>query len=248
MSPFWLSAFLDFAPAEFDDGVDFWCSVTGYGLSETRGHDGEFRTLLPPMGDGFLRVQRLGEGPSRIHLDVHVADPLTATELAVQLGATVTSRPGSYVVLRSPGGLTFCLVSHRAATRPDPTVWPGGHRSIIDQACLDIPAATYDAERTFWLGLTGWELGVSAVLPEFSNLRRPPGIPLRILLQRLEEPDGTARAHLDLATSDRAAETVRHVALGAAVLAEDSYWTVLSGPTGQQYCITDRDPETGMLP
>ena len=73
-TPTWISAFLDLAPEEPERATAFWQGVTGYGLSPARGDHDEFATLLPPDGDDFLRVQRLGGGPSRIHLDLHVAD------------------------------------------------------------------------------------------------------------------------------------------------------------------------------
>jgi hypothetical protein len=64
----------------------------------------------------------------------------------------------------------------------------------------------------------------------------------RILLQRLGETDGPVRAHPDLATADRSADTDRHVALGARVVGVHGYWTVLTAPGGQVYCLTDRSP------
>ena len=62
-------------------------------MSPSRGENGEFATLMPPDGDDFLRVQRLADGPSRIHLDLHVDDPSTAAERAVGLGAKVVGCP-----------------------------------------------------------------------------------------------------------------------------------------------------------
>ena len=79
---FWMSAFLDLAADEFDRDVAFWQGVTGYALSATRGAPPEFATLVPPDGDDYLRVQRLGGGASRIHLDLHVEDPQAEAEAA----------------------------------------------------------------------------------------------------------------------------------------------------------------------
>ena len=70
----------------------------------------------------------------------------------------------------------------------------------------------------------------------------PDAQPLRWLLQRLHDPDGAVRAHLDLACDDRAAETARHVALGATVVRVHDGWTVLTDPVGTAYCITGRPP------
>ncbi len=249
MTPFWVTAFLDLATDAFDPGVAFWRAVTGYEVSPARGDEGEFATLVPPHGDDFLRVQRLADGPDRIHLDLHVDRPRPAADRAIGLGATriADHGPGGHVVLRSPAGLVFCFVTHPTEERPAPVAWPGGHLSLVDQVCIDVPAGRFDAECAFWEALTGCAQRDSSVSADFRSLERPPGQPLRFLLQRLGEREGTAGAHLDLATTDRAAETERHCDLGAEVLAEHGRWTVLADPTGRAYCITDRDPETGML-
>lgn len=242
----WITAFLDFAPDGFDDGVRFWSDVTGYDVSPHRGDSDELATLVPDDGDAFLRLQSLADGADRIHLDLHVQDPRAAAAEAVALGATEVGDHG-YVVLRSPGGFTFCTVPGPTATRPRPSARPGGHASLVDQVCLDIPASSYDRECAFWAALTGWETRSSAVSSDFRSLARPQGHPLRLLLQRLGEDTGDVRAHLDWSTTDRSAETERHVAVGARVVDVRNLWTVLSDPLGRRYCLTDRDPETGML-
>lgn len=246
-SPFWASAFLDLPASSFASGVAFWRGVTGFGLSPSRGDHQEFATLVPPEGDDYLRVQKVQDGPGGIHLDLHVTDPRAAADQAVALGAVELADRG-HVVLRSPGGLIFCMVSRAATRRPPPATWPDGNRSLVDQVCLDIPSSGYAEECGFWSALTSWELTASPVSPSFSRLTRPAGIPLRFLIQRLEESSGTARAHLDLAAEDRVSEVQRHAALGATVVAEWSRWTVLRDPVGSLYCVTDRDPRTGMLP
>ncbi len=248
MTPFWLSAFLDFAPDHFDAGVAFWRGVTGYELSAVRGDEGEFATLLPPVGDDYLRVQRIVDGASRVHLDLHVDDPTEAAADAVSVGAHVLVRhERGYVVLRSPGGYTFCFVRHPSEMRPPAARWPGGHASLVDQVCLDIPAESFDTECLFWHELTGWESRASPFAEEFHSLVRPEGLPLRLLLQRLGHARGPVTAHLDVATTDRSAETARHLGLGASLQDRHSHWSVLTDPAGTAYCITDRRPETGML-
>lgn len=242
--PAWISAFLDLAPEEDERAVAFWQAVTGYDLSPARGDHDEFATLMPPDGDDFLRVQRLGTGPSRVHLDLHVPDAGAATSRAEELGARLVARPPQgYVVLESPGGFVFCFVHHRASRRPRPATWPGGQSSLVDQVCLDIPAASYDGECRFWSELTGWTLTGGDEANEFRRLERDHRLPIQLLLQRLEDETGRVRAHLDLATTDRAAETARHEQLGATVLdPNERGWTVLRPPAGPAYCITDRTP------
>lgn len=244
-----MSAFLDLAPGTFDAGARFWSRVTGYDVSPRRGERDEFATLVPGDGDDFLRVQELEHGTGGVHLDLHVASPVQEADRAVALGAQVRHRSEhGYVVLDSPGGMTFCFVGHPASRRPGAATWPGGHRSLVDQVCLDIPPSSYDGECTFWRDLTRESLRASSVSIQFQSLTRSAGQPLRLLLQRLDDEQDRVTAHLDLAADDRAAETARHEELGAVVVGRHGRWTVLADVGGAAYCITDRDPDTGLLP
>lgn len=240
-SPFWLTAFLDSAPEHHLAGAAFWQAATGYALSPPRGDSEEFASLLPPDGDAFLRVQRLRHGADRVHLDLHVPDVRAAADAAAVAGAVELVDRG-HVVMASPAGLVLCFVDSPAAVRPAPTVHPGGSTARVRQVAIDVPQASYDAELAFWAALTRWRQRASTVTEAFRFLVQPEGQPLGLLLQRLDEPEGDARAHLDWGTTDRAAETERHLALGARVLAVHEHWTVLVDPVGRVYCLTDGDP------
>lgn len=244
MTPFWLTAFIDLPARSFDPAVRFWSDVTGYAVSPPRGDHGEFATLEPPDADAHLKVQRLADGGPRIHLDVHVPDPRAAARQAETLGAEVVADHG-YVVVRSPGGLTACFVSHPASTVARPAEWPDG-RSMVDQVCLDVPASSHARECDFWASVLGHECVPSPTHEQFSRITVP-GQPLRVLVQRLDEPWGEARAHLDVACDDRAGEVRRHASLGATLEAERQHWTVLRDPAGSAYCITDRSPGTPLV-
>lgn len=226
----WVSAFLGFDDTDHDAGVELWRELTGYSLS--------------PNG-GFLSAGRVDSGPSGLRLDVHVPDVRAATEQIRELGATV-AEGGEPVVGRSPGGLAFRLIGDSTLNPTLPIQWPGGHTSLVDQVSIDIPQEHWVAESAFWTALTGWEAVTLPGLSEYAFLTRPSGAPLRIILQRLGEPTGTVRAHLDWAVSDsdRAVETERHVAAGARVVQVNPIWTVLDGVV--PYCVTDRDPATGL--
>src|SRR6476661_3387309 len=212
----WLTAFLDSPPETASASERFWREVTGTRLSPPRGERDEFATLLPPDGDPFLKVQRVVQSvPGGLHLDVHTDDVR---------------------------GLA-CLVGHPGRRRPGP-VGPPGARSLVDQVCLDVPPSQWDAERSFWAALTGWELR-SGALAGFAVLARPEGMPLRLLLQRLDDEQYTVTGHLDLAREDRDAEAARHAALGARPVRRTEHWTTLRDPAGRGYCLTRRDVETG---
>jgi hypothetical protein len=245
----WLTAFLDFPATPlgtFDRGCGFWQAVAGSPLSPRRGRSGEFATLMPTMGDAYLRVQRTGSGAARCHLDLHVDDIQAAVETATSLGAAATN-PVPSLGLSSPGGLPFCLVADNGAVhRPPPCSWAGGWRSLVDQLCIDIAPQSYENERAFWAALTGIERGRGS-RPEFEYLAGP-GMPLRLLLQRLDnDAAAPCRAHLDLSCDNLAAEQARHEALGATILRQMPNWTTLVDPRGLAYCITRRDPSTGAL-
>ena len=237
---FWMSAFIDVPAPDFEASVWFWSAVSGYAPSARRGDDEEFLTLVPPVGDDHLRMQRVGDAAPRIHLDVHVPDPRSAADSGLALGAVEVADHG-YVVMRSPGGLTFCFVAHPATSPAPPASWPGSGRSIIDQVCLDIPRGNFDAEASFWQSLLEWSRAGSSYA-EFERLVRPDGQALRVLLQRVGG-DGPVRAHLDLACSMRERELLRHVGLGARVVDDRDAWTVMADPAGMAYCLTDRSPD-----
>lgn len=236
--PHWLSVFLDFAPSEFETGVAFWRSATGYELSARRGSAGEFATLLPADGHDYLRVQRLGEGLTRLHLDLHVEVPGTAAETAGALGAElVDATPHGYSVMRSPAGVVFCLVGHPSSVVPALTRWADGHHSRVGQVCLDIPGAGYEREVVFWRDLLGgaW----TQPDPDDPLVIRAAGefaVDLRLQPSRFAtEPMG----HLHLVTDDRDAEVDRLIDAGAVIRAVRETAIVLEPPGGVPLCVVD---------
>jgi hypothetical protein len=234
----WIQVFLDTPAAGFDDAVAFWSAVTGWRPSERRGEDGQFLTLLPAAGSAYVKLQAV-DGPAGLHLDLDSADRPAAIDRARALGATTAWTYHDVEVMRSPGGFTFCHTLLEGA----PALVRDGS-TVLDQVCLDIPSGSWEAEVAFWRDLTGRELQ-DATAPGFARLVAPDQP--RILLQRLGEPDGPVRAHPDLATADRAADTEKHVDLGARVVGVHAFWTVMVAPGGQVYCLTDRDPRTGTV-
>ena len=217
----------------------FWSEVTGWPLSATRGDHDEFATLLPPRGDAWLKVQAVADGPGGIHLDLDVDD----VHAAAARGRTVGRHPdrghrrrGRHPALaRRPDLLPHALARGRASRCATGAV------ELVDQVCLDCPVDVHDAEVAFWTALTGWAWA-DVDEPELSVLRRPAGIPFRLLFQRLGEPTGPVRAHADLACADRQASLARHLAAGAQVVEVRDGWTVMTDPVGRVYCLTDRSP------
>ena len=243
----WMTAFIDRPPAPFEGAVEFWMEATGSKLSEERGEHGEFATLLPSGGDAYLRVQRVETGGGS-HLDVHVDDIDRFVARAEGAGAEVQRGGQVPALLTSPAGMVCCVVSHHGESlRAGPLLSPGGALNVVDQICIDIPATEFKEECIFWSAVTGWMLQSSSARSEFKFLLRPGWSPLRVLLQRREDDDGPARAHLDIATDEVDVLVDDHLHLGANVSEKFAYWTSMTDPAGLPYCITARNPRTGLL-
>ncbi len=150
---------------------------------------------------------------------------------------------------RGPFGLTVVVEDDAPApATPPPASFPGVRRSRVYQVCIDRPSRWFDDDAETWARLTGGHLEPLQRRPEFTWVRMPGGPrPLELLLQRLDQENGPGSAHLDVGTSDRHAEVRRHLTLGATLLAEEEFWTVLADPLGFPYCVTARDPATGEL-
>lgn len=251
----WLTVFLDFPADGFEAGVAFWREVTGCGLSPFRGPTADFATLLPASGDAYLRVQRLLSGTGGCHLDLHTDSIEEAAGHAVALGARVRHREeDELIVADSPGGFAFCLVNwdgERVVPPPFAAAAPDGGAaglSRVDTLCLDVPRAVFDDECGFWSALTGTQAHAAPV-PGFAYLKGPAGMPVRLLLQRLDDaaPGQPTRAHVDLGCTDPAGEVARHARLGARITATFPDWSVLTDPAGREYCLLNRPPRDAAL-
>ena len=235
-APTWVHVFIDVPTQSWERSVAFWSAATATEASAPWGDQGQYLTLVPAAGDGWVHLQRI-DGPPHVHLDLDSADPVAAREESTSLGAApVMNRPEA-LVMETPGGLPFCH-SHdggRELVRSD-------RERVLDQVCIDVPEAWWEVEAEFWSAVTGRGL-VEDGSPEFALLDEPGRV--RVLLQRLGEEVGTVRTHLDLATASREDETRRHEGLGAQTVEVFERWTVMRAPDGRDYCLTDRNPLTG---
>lgn len=238
----WLHAFLDVPAERAEPAARFWAAACGAEIGRPWPGHPEFRSLEPATGSRYLHVQQHG-GVARVHLDLTTPQVDAETARLVALGATAGTRERWWQVLRSPGGLPFCLVEETPGrSRPAVVRWPGGHRSRVDQLVLDVPVDRYDREWAFWAAATGWaeRAGRRA---EFRRLLPPAGSPLQLLLHRLDERATPVRAHLDIGTDDVDAEVRRLVELGATVTADRNAhggsWVTLADPSGLPFCTRE---------
>lgn len=237
----WMWVLIDTVEADADVAAEFWRTVTRTEPAARQGERGQFVTPQPRRGDAWVALQEVIEGGGA-HVDLAVHEPLPeAAAKVAALGATEVSRDDELVVLRSPGGLAFCLLSWTDTGSPANQVREG-EPDLLDQVCIDIPSESFERECAFWQALTGWNR--RSVGREFDRLERPDGIPLGLLLQRLDTAHGPVTAHVDFACHDRAASRRAHEAAGATFAAEPhpDEWTVMRDPAGRPYCLTSRTP------
>ncbi len=103
---------IDVPEAEHDQELAFWQAATGKELSRSARQPEYHGAMLVDEAIGIL-VQRLGEGPSRIHLDIHTDDLEAEVARLKGLGAEEVQRINRWCVMRDPAGMVFCVV-------PDP--------------------------------------------------------------------------------------------------------------------------------
>jgi predicted enzyme related to lactoylglutathione lyase len=247
----WMHVFVDVPSDAASTTCTFWSHALGWETGPQWAQHPEFRSLVPDAGDRYVHVQEI-DGDPRVHLDLVVDDLDTARDALLGLGAEAASRTAQWQVMRSPGGLPFCLCRRPAAGTRPPATQHDGHRSRLVQVCIDVPADRFDREVAFWQEATGWDYRPSTLHPELADLRGPATAPLRLLMQRLGADDRgtTTRAHIDMGCDDLDAEAERLVSFGARRLGPGKGyvdrtrgWVVMADPTGLPFCVTSKPPD-----
>ena len=247
----WMHVFVDVPPDAASTTRAFWSRALGWETGPQWTQHPEFRSLIPDAGDRYVHVQEI-DGEPRVHLDVVVDDLDTARDALLDLGAEAVPRTAQWQVMRSPGGLPFCLCREPAAGRRPPAAQHDGHRSRLVQVCIDAPADRFEREVAFWQEATGWEHHPSPHHPELADLRGPATAPLRLLMQCLgsDDPGTTTRAHIDLGSDDLDAEADRLVSFGARKIGPGKGyvdptrgWVLMTGPAGLPFCVTSKPPD-----
>jgi len=100
---------IDVAPADHDKEVAFWSGATGQQLTQS-GRYPEYHWGGIPGQDIGLLVQRLDDGASRVHLDIHATDVDAEVARLEQLGATRVRQVHSWWIMHDPAGLPFCVI------------------------------------------------------------------------------------------------------------------------------------------
>jgi hypothetical protein len=107
------------------------------------------------------------------------------------------------------------------------------HLSRLTAVVIDVPPDSHDGELAFWEAASGQPLA-ELDYPEYHGARLH-GQDIALLVQRLG--GGTPRVHVDIHTSDLAAEVDRLERLGAERVQEAHSWWVMRDPAGLLFCV-----------
>ncbi|HZN76895.1 MAG TPA: VOC family protein [Micromonosporaceae bacterium] len=100
---------IDFAPADHDQALAFWQDALGKKFRHIEEYPEYHGLRLTKDGLGVL-VQRLGEGSSKVHLDIHTDDLDAEVARLEGLGATKVQEVNEWWIMRDPAGLLFCVI------------------------------------------------------------------------------------------------------------------------------------------
>jgi glyoxalase superfamily protein len=109
---------IDVPPAAHGRELAFWSAATGQPLVQFDRHPEYHGATLhgPELG---LLIQRLGDGPGKMHIDIHTDDPVAEIARLEKLGAELVQQVHSWWVMRDPAGLVFCVIPERPGTLND---------------------------------------------------------------------------------------------------------------------------------
>lgn len=103
------AALIDVPAEAYDQTIAFWGGAVGKPEAGPDEKDPDYADLGHPIPRMQFMVQRVG-APARVHLDIETDDIDAEVTRLVALGATEVERIKSWVVMRDPAGLAFCVV------------------------------------------------------------------------------------------------------------------------------------------
>jgi hypothetical protein len=103
------AASIDVPRASYEANTAFWSGVTGRSpeIDDEDPNYASFGTMAPGVE---VFVQSVGDPAPRIHLDIETDDIEAEVARLKALGATEVERIHTWVVMRDPVGVTFCVV------------------------------------------------------------------------------------------------------------------------------------------
>jgi predicted enzyme related to lactoylglutathione lyase len=102
-------ALIDVPHSDYDATVAFWREALPAN-PQTSAEDSEYTSFGEPTAGVELMVQAVGDPRGRIHLDIETDDIEAEVARLKALGATEVERIKTWVVMRDPVGIVFCVV------------------------------------------------------------------------------------------------------------------------------------------
>jgi hypothetical protein len=106
---------IDVPPADHDRELAFWNAAVGQPLRQGE-HFPEYHGVALRGQEFGLLIQRLDEGPARVHLDIHTDDLDAEVARLEALGAERVEFVHAWWIMRDPAGLLFCVVPEPATS------------------------------------------------------------------------------------------------------------------------------------
>ena len=107
-----LKIVIDVPAADHDRELAFWSAATGESLTQFDRHP-EYHGAALPGQEFWLLIQRLDDGPGRVHIDIHTDDLAAEVARLEKLGAERAGQAHSWQLMRDPAGLVFCVIPER---------------------------------------------------------------------------------------------------------------------------------------
>jgi Glyoxalase-like domain len=113
-----LKLVIDVPPADHDRELAFWQAAIGKPLTRFEQHP-EYHGADLNSAESWLLIQRLDDGQSRVHVDIHTDDLAAEVTRLEGLGAERVRQAHSWWVLRDPAGLLFCVIPEPVGSLSD---------------------------------------------------------------------------------------------------------------------------------
>lgn len=122
---------IDVPDDEHDRELAFWTAATGSPLARFDPHP-EYHGAALPGSDFWLLVQRLDDGPGRVHVDIHTDNLDAEVARLEKLGAERVRQAHAWWVMRDPAGLLFCVIPSPPGSLDDTNAqrWDDGQAEL----------------------------------------------------------------------------------------------------------------------
>jgi hypothetical protein len=116
---------IDFDARSFEEGARFWSQALGRERLARNERYESLRGRVGGEGGLYVGLQRGVDDPQRLHFDIETDDVEAEVSRLMGIGAQVKARIRSHVVMRAPGGHTFCVVpASRGDFSANARTWP----------------------------------------------------------------------------------------------------------------------------